>query len=313
MKYTLHQLEIFHKVSELKSVTKASEELFLTQPAVSIQLKNFQDQFKIPLFEVVGRKIYITEFGEEITKTAENILNEVKSINYKALSFQGELAGKLKIAIVSTAKYVMPYFLTDFINEHKGVDLSMDVTNKAEVVRSLENNEIDFAMVSTIPKQLKINRIQLMDNKLYLVGGKQHKTKSKSISIKEFEKLPLIYREQGSATRKKMEDFIASNNISTYKKMELKSNEAVKQAIIAGLGYSIMPLIGIKNELKDGDLQVIPVKKLPMTTNWNLIWLKSKNLSSIAKSFVETINENKDTIIDTHFNWVESYILEDKS
>ena len=307
MRYTLHQLKIFHKVSELQSVTKASEELFLTQPAVSIQLKNFQDQFQIPLFEVVGRKIYITEFGKEITLAAENILNEVNAINYKALSFQGELAGKLTIAIVSTAKYVMPYFLTDFINQHKGVDLSMDVTNKADVVRSLENNEIDFALVSTIPKHLKINCIQLMDNKLYLVGGKQYKPTGKHISNKEFEQLPLIYREQGSATRKKMEYFIASNKISTYKKMELKSNEALKQAIVAGLGYSIMPLIGIKNELKNGDLQIIPVKRLPMTTDWNLIWLKSKNLSSIAKSFIENINENKDDIIKTHFDWFDSY------
>jgi DNA-binding transcriptional LysR family regulator len=308
MKYTLHQLEIFYKVSELQSVTKASDELFLTQPAVSIQLKNFQDQFQIPLFEVVGRKIYITEFGKEIALAAEKILNEVNAINYKALSFHGELAGKLKIAIVSTAKYVMPFFLTDFINQHKGVDLSMDVTNKTEVVRSLENNEIDFAMVSTIPKHLKINRIQLMDNKLYLVGGKQYKSTGKFITTKEFEQLPLIFREQGSATRKKMEYFLASNKISIYKKMELKSNEALKQAIVAGLGYSIMPLIGIKNELKNGDLQVIPVKKLPMTTDWNLIWLKSKNLSSIAKSFIENINKNKDDIMKINFSWFDEYL-----
>ncbi|MBU2951889.1 LysR family transcriptional regulator [Tamlana agarivorans] len=307
MKFTLHQLEIFHRVSKLQSVTKASDELFLTQPAVSIQLKNFQDQFQIPLFEVVGRKIYITEFGEEIALAAEKILNEVHAINYKALSFQGELAGKLKIAIVSTAKYVMPYFLTDFINQHKGVDLSMDVTNKTEVVRSLENNEIDFALVSTIPKHLKINRIQLMDNKLYLVGGKQYKSTGKYISNKELEQLPLIFREQGSATRKKMEHFLVSNKISIYKKMELKSNEALKQAIVAGLGYSIMPLIGIKNELKNGDLQVIPFKKLPMKTDWNLIWLKSKNLSSIAKGFIENINENKDHIMKSHFNWFDEY------
>jgi len=308
MKYTLHQLEIFHKVSELQSVTKASEELFLTQPAVSIQLKKFQDQFQIPLFEVVGRKIYITEFGEEITRAAEKILKEVNDINYKALSFQGELAGKLKIAIVSTAKYVMPYFLTDFINQHKGVELLMDVTNKAEVIKSLEKNEIDFAMVSTIPKYLKINRIQLMDNKLYLIGGKQYKSTGKAISIKEFEQLPLIFREQGSATRNKMEFFLASNKISTYKKMELKSNEALKQAIVAGLGYSIMPLIGIKNELNNGDLQIIPVKKLPMKTNWNLIWLNSKKQSSIAKSFIENINENKEKITKNHFNWLYEHL-----
>ncbi|MCD2257665.1 LysR family transcriptional regulator [Psychroserpens luteolus] len=307
MHYTLHQLEIFHKVAQLKSVTKASEELYLTQPAVSIQLKKFQDQFEIPLFEVVGRKIYITDFGDEIALAAENILNEVNAINYKALSFQGELSGKLKIAIVSTAKYAMPYFLTDFMNQHKGVDLSMDVTNKSEVVKSLENNLVDFAMVSTIPKYLKIDRIQLMENKLYLVGGKQFKHTGKYLTKSMFEKLPLIYREQGSATRNQMEYFIASHKISTYKKMELKSNEALKQAVIAGLGFSIMPLIGIKNELNNGDLQVIPIKGLPMITDWNLIWLKSKNLSAIARHFVNHINDSKSQIMKNHFDWFEKY------
>lgn len=307
MNYTLHQLEIFHRVTQLKSVTKASEELFLTQPAVSIQLKKFQEQFEIPLFEIVGRKIYITEFGVEIASAAETILNEVKAINYKALSFQGELSGTLKIAIVSTAKYLMPYFLTDFMNLHKGVDLKMDVTNKAGVVKSLEHNLVDFAMVSVIPEHLNIERIQLMENKLYLVGGRQFELKTKSLSKAAFEKLPHIYREQGSATRRQMEHYMTTHNVSTHKKLELKSNEALKQALIAGLGYSIMPLIGIKNELKNGDLQVIPMKGLPMKTNWNLIWLSSKNPSLIAKHFVDHINEHKSEIMNTHFNWYEKY------
>lgn len=307
MNYTLHQLEIFYKIFQLKSVTKASEELFLTQPAVSIQLKKFQDQFHIPLFEVVGRKIYITEFGEEIALAAKKILDEVAAINYKALSFQGELAGKLKIAIVSTAKYAMPYFLSEFTQKHSGVDLIMDVTNKAEVVRALENNEIDFAMVSVIPKKLKIERVQLMANKLYLVGGKQFSMSSKTLSHKKFEQLPLIYREQGSATRNAMERYISSHKISTYKKIELTSNEALKQAVIAGLGFSIMPLIGIKNELNTGDLQIIPVTDLPIVTNWNLIWLSSKNLSTVAKAFVAHIHENKDNIMQQHFQWYDQY------
>ncbi len=307
MNYTLHQLEIFYKIVQLKSVTKASEELFLTQPAVSIQLKKFQDQFHIPLFEVVGRKIYITEFGEEIALAAKKILDEVSAINYKALSFQGELAGKLKIAIVSTAKYAMPYFLSEFTQKHSGVDLIMDVTNKAEVVRALENNEIDFAMVSVIPKKLKIERVQLMANKLYLVGGKQFSMSSKTLSHKKFEQLPLIYREQGSATRNAMERYISSHKISTYKKIELTSNEALKQAVIAGLGFSIMPLIGIKNELNTGDLQIIPVTDLPIVTNWNLIWLSSKNLSTVAKAFVAHIHENKDNIMQQHFQWYDQY------
>lgn len=305
MNYTLHQLEVFLKIAELQSVTKASEALYLTQPAVSIQLKKFQEQFKIPLFEVVGRRIYITEFGEEVAQAAKKIMEEVKAIDYKALSFQGELAGKLKIAIVSTAKYVMPYFISDFINTHRGVDLVMDVTNKASVIRALENNEIDFAMVSTIPKKLKINRIELMKNELYLVGGKDYKHKGKYLSKSAFQNLPLIYREQGSATRLAMEKFIESNKVSTYKKMELTSNEALKQAVISGLGFSIMPLIGIKNALAINDLQIIPVKGLPIVTNWNLIWLSSKNMSTIAKSLIDYITENKQSIIAKHFDWLK--------
>ena len=145
MNYTLNQLRIFLKIAEKQRITKASEELHLTQPAVSIQLKNFQNQFPIPLTEVVGRQLFITDFGEEIAEAAKRILREVESINYKLLGFQGELAGKLKISVVSTGKYVMPYFLSGFIREHTGVDLIMDVTNKARVVESLEENEVDFA------------------------------------------------------------------------------------------------------------------------------------------------------------------------
>jgi DNA-binding transcriptional LysR family regulator len=306
MTYTLHQLEIFRKVAEVKSVTKASEQLFLTQPAVSIQLKNFQDQFNLPLFEVVGRKLYITEFGEEISETAFKILEQVETINYKSAIFEGKLAGKLKIAMVSTAKYVMPYFLADFIKENQMVDLTMDVTNKMKVIRSLENNECDFALVSTIPKKLSIERIELMKNKLYFVVKKDYDTSKKTI-LNDLNKSLFIFRENGSATRLAMERYLIKHKITIHKKMELKSNEAVKQAIIAGLGISIMPIIGIKNELQKGDLQILDIKDLPIETYWNLIWLKSKNLSSVAKAFKKHIEKNKEKVINEHFNWFYDY------
>lgn len=301
MKYTLHQLEIFRKVAEVKSVTKASEQLFLSQPAVSIQLKNFQDQFNLSLFEVVGRKLYITEFGEEISETAFKILEQVAAINYKSAVFEGNLAGKLKISIVSTAKYVLPYFLADFIKENEMVDLTMDVTNKMSVIRSLENNECDFALVSTIPKKLNIDRIELMKNTLFFIANKEYKT-SKKLILEELNKSLFIFREQGSATRLAMERYLIKHKITVQKKMELTSNEAVKQAVIAGLGISIMPVIGIKNELQKGDLQIIEIIDLPIETNWNLIWLKSKNLSSVAKAFKKHIEDNKETIIKKRFN-----------
>jgi DNA-binding transcriptional LysR family regulator len=140
-----------------------------------------------------------------------------------------------------------------------------------------------------------------------LVGGRQYKNLDKNITAKTIEQLPLIYREQGSATRNAMERFLVSHKVSTYKHMELTSNEAVKQAIIAGLGYSIMPLIGIKNELNNGDLQVIPLKELPIVSTWNLIWLNSKNLSNVAKHFVDHINDNKTNIMKIHFDWFSAY------
>ncbi|MEP6466304.1 MAG: LysR family transcriptional regulator [Parafilimonas sp.] len=301
MNYTLNQLQIFLKITQVLSVTKAAEALHLTQPAVSIQLKNFQNQFKIPLTEVVGRKIYITDFGKEIAAAAEIILNEVSAIDYKTLAFKGQLTGRLKISIVSTGKYVMPYFLSGFIKQHQGIELVMDVTNKAKVIESLERNEVDFSLVSIIPDKLSLNKIELVDNILYLIGNRQAKIKSATNTKKLFEQLPFIFREAGSGTRQTMELFLQKKHLSVQMKMELTSNEAVKQAILAGLGYSIMPLIGIKSELASGKLKIIPVKGLPIKTAWQLTWLQGKNHSPVASAFLEYIHKEKANIIKDHF------------
>ncbi len=208
MNYTLNQLRIFLKVVQNQSVTKASEELHLTQPAVSIQLKNFQDQFEIPLTEVIGRKIYVTDFGKEIAEAAEQILQQVGTINYKTLAYKGQLFGKIKIDIVSTGKYIMPYFLSDFLKLHPGVELEMDVTNKNKVVKSLQQNEIDFALVSILPEKLNVEKIDLMQNKLYFVGNMEEDFTSKKDMETILQKRPLLFREIGSGTRQTMERFI---------------------------------------------------------------------------------------------------------
>ncbi|WP_338409597.1 LysR family transcriptional regulator [uncultured Flavobacterium sp.] len=307
MKYTLNQLHIFLKIVQTQSVTRASEELHLTQPAVSIQLKNFQEQFEIPLTEVIGRRIYITDFGKEIAEAAEKIINQVYALNYKTLAFKGKLTGRLKISVVSTGKYILPYFLADFMKQHSGVDLFMDVTNKEKVVDSLVHNEVDFALVSILPTSLNIEQIDLLHNKLFLVNDKKTKFK-KDVTITEiFESLPLIFRERGSGTRQIMEQFMERNNISALKKMELTSNEAVKQALLAGLGCSIMPLIGIKNELHNNELQIIPIKGLPITSTWSLIWLKGKKHSHVSTSFLDYLRKEKNQIIQDKFNWYNRY------
>lgn len=299
MQYTISQLQIFLKVVEKESVTKAAEDLFMTQPAVSIQLKNFQEQFNIPLTEVVGRGLHITKFGHEIAKIARRVLVELEELKFKTKEYEGLLTGQLTISSASTGKYVIPFFLSDFLEEHSGIDLTLDVTNKARVVESLRRNEIDFAVVSVLPDDLEVNEEILIANRLFLMGTGANFNKKK----------PLIFREQGSATRLEMEHYFKEGNkAKKRKKLELTSNEAVKQAVIAGLGHSILPLIGTKNELLDGSLKIIQKKGLPLKTDWRLIWLKNKKLSPVARGFLEHVQNEKTTILDKHFKGYEDYV-----
>ncbi|MBS1935674.1 MAG: LysR family transcriptional regulator, partial [Bacteroidetes bacterium] len=183
----------------------------------------------------------------------------------------------------------------------------MDVTNKARVIESLENNEVDFSLVSVLPAQMQIEKIELMQNKLFLVGNTSRKFGKKIYHKSIFEELPLIYREKGSGTRYVMEKFIERNRLPVKKKMELATNEAVKQAVIAGLGFSIMPLIGIKNELNSGSLQIIPVKGFPVKSVWSLVWLKGKRFSPAAEAYLKYLRHEKHQIIASQFKWYEDY------
>lgn len=301
MNYTISQLKIFLKVVEHSSVTKAAEELHLTQPAVSIQLKNFQKNFKYALTEIINKKLYVTDFGKEIALAAENILTELELINYKSIGYNNELSGKLKISIVSTGKYIMPFFLANFLKTYSNIDLELDVTNKVKVINSLEKNEIDFALVSIVPENLQINKVDLIENKLMLVGNKQVAASIQQRKL-NLDTTPVIFREIGSGTRQTMERFIIKNKFQTKKKITLTSNEAVKQAILAGIGISIMPIIGIKKELESGELKIIPQKGLPIKTTWSLIWLKGKKLNPIAQAYIDFLKINKEQIAKDHFS-----------
>lgn len=301
MNYTLHQLQVFSKVVQNRSITKAAAELFMTQPAVSIQLRKFQDQFDIPLTEVVRKRLRITDFGMEIYRMSEKILGEVYAINYKTQAYKGLLSGRLSIGVVSTGKYVMPYFLAGFMQKHTGIDLIMDVTNKARVMESLASGDIDFALVSILPAKPEVYEEVLMDNELYFIANAAFEAGRKKLSKEELEKYALLYREEGSATRKVMEDYFEQKKFQARKKIELTGNEAVKQAVLAGLGISVMPLIGIREEIKSGRLKILPVEGLPVKTKWRLIWLREKQLSPAAAMYLEHLRRHKDAVIETCF------------
>jgi len=193
----------------------------------------------------------------------------------------------------------MPYFLSAYLKQNSGVDLTMDVTNYSKVLSSLLQYEIDFALISHDPENIKFEKFDLISNELFLVGNET--MTSPTIGSKSITDSTFLFREEGSRTRLVMENFITKNKIKIKKKIELTSNEAVKQAVIAGLGLSIMPLIGIRNEIENGTLKVIPMKGLPIQTTWRLIWLKEKKLSPIAESYLNYLTKEKENIIQNYF------------
>lgn len=308
MYYTLHQLKIFLKVCENLSISKSAEELHMSQPALSIQLKNFQDQFKIPLYEIIRRKIYITPFGYKIAECSRRILDESERIRQIHDAYLGFLSGELKISSVSTGKYIVPYFVHDFRKKHERIEIKIDVTNKLNVLKTLEKNETDFGLISLLPKNLYLNKIELLPNKLFLVGPYQEEKMQKKRNPDFLKDKTLIFREEGSATRLLMEKFLRKHRIRVSRVLELSSNEAVKQALIAGLGFSVLPLIGLKNEILNKQLKIYGMRDLPIETTWYLVWLKEKKLSPAANAFVNFLMAYKKIIAKKNFGWYLNFI-----
>lgn len=301
MDLTLDQLRVFLDVARTGSITRTAESLHLTQPAVSIRLRNLQQHFDMPITETINRKIYLTEFGKELEKRAATILDDIETLDAQAQAFRGRLTGRLRIACVSTGIYVLPRFLTDFLQSNPGVNLSLDVSNKARVVETLERNETDFALVSVLPAGMNLKRVTLMPNLLHLACSPDRRDIPNKRDVRKLETLPLIFREHGSATRLAMEKFIGRKKLHIGKKLELTSNEAVKQAVVAGLGFSVMPLIGLRNELQQGTIRIVPMEGLPLKTSWELIWRADKRLSPVAQAFVAHLKRSKADIIEKHF------------
>ena len=290
MKYTLHQLEIFVRLSRTLSVTQTAEELNLSQPAVSIQLKNFQSNFAIPLTEIVHKRLYLTEFGKTVAVKAAEVLRSTEGVNQCLAAYQGEITGPLRISTVSTGKYIAPYLLAPFIKQHPSLDISLNVSNKNTVLQELTGNEIDLALVSLKP-ELRVEEYVLMENEFVLVGAKPP-VSAEVWSPDRLGSIPILFREPGSATRQMMERYLQQHGITVKCSLELTSNEAIKQSIKAGLGYSIMPKVSILPDLEQGKLFIQPVRGLPIRSQWSFIWPEGKKLSPQAQAFLDNVHEH---------------------
>jgi DNA-binding transcriptional LysR family regulator len=302
MNLTMHQLRAFQAIAKYQSITKAAEAMNMTQPAVSIQLKNLQEQFEVPLTEIIGKKIHITEFGQELVDTTERIFSEIDQIESKMLELKGLLGGKIRISAVSTGKYIIPYLMADFMKIHPHVEISLEVSNRYNVLAHLQENSTDVALVSLLPDDLDLETVQLTENLSYLACAPEKKELyEKLIREEAWTKIPFVLREKGSGTRTMMEKFFNEREIHVEVKMELATNEAVKQAIMAGLGASILSDFSMYQEIKDNRICILEYPGLPLEADWKLIWLKQKKHSPAVKAFIRWLGENREKLLSVHF------------
>jgi DNA-binding transcriptional LysR family regulator len=258
---------------------------------------------------VIGRRIHITDFGLELGAAADAILAGTEEIEQRMLARKGLLAGKVRFAIVSTGKYIMPYYLSSFHKKYPNVELLMDVTNRSLVIESLQANKTDFALVSVRPEGLELEREELMPNALWLVaGGGLALPDAPEYDISILKEIPIIYREEGSGTRIMLEEYTRKVQIMPRVKLELTSSEAIKQAVLAGLGASILSIHSLRSELQAGAVRLLPVRGFPLYSHWQLIWLKGKRLSPAALAFLEMVRQNKDAVFNEHFAWTRQYM-----
>ena len=304
---TLHQLKAFQAVAKFQSITKAAEAMSMTQPAVSIQLKNLQEQFEVPLTEIIGKRIHITEFGQELVDTADRIFGELGQIEEKMLELKELLGGKIRISAVSTGKYIIPYLMADFMKIHPHVEISLEVSNRNKVMAHLQENSTDLALVSLWPDELDLESIQLTDNKWFLACSPENKEAyAAHIQAGNWKKVPFLLREKGSGTRTMMERFFQDRDIKVESKLELATNEAVKQAVMAGLGASLLSNFSMAQEIKEGRIALLELPGLPIKADWNLIWLKQKKHSPAVKAFISWLSENRKEVFSKHFPTLET-------
>lgn len=299
MHVTLRQLEAFAAVARHLSFTRAAEELNLSQPAVSMQIKQLESQMGQALFEQMGKKIYLTEAGRDVRQYARSILQQVDDMGAGLASLQGLERGTLSISVATTAHYFAPKLLSIFYQRYPGVNVKLDVTNRESLVSQLENNTVDMVIMGRPPEDVDVDAGTFMENPLVLIAPADHPfTREKSIQLKRLENEVFLVREKGSGTRKAMEMFFEQHGIHMSMGMEVSSDEAIKRSVQAGLGLGIMSRDAVQNELQLGLLSVPDVLHFPIMRQWFVMHRKGKRLSPIAQAFKDFLLEEAAGILN---------------
>ncbi len=294
---TLRQLKVFDTVASLSGFSRAARELHLAQPTVSMQVRQLAATIGLPLYEQVGKKIYITPAGELVRTAARDVAEAFSRLESQLAELKGFRAGKLKVAVVTTAKYFIPRLLGPFSRDYPGIDIALEVGNRAEIVARLTRNEDDLYVMGMPPTGMDIVRHSFVENPIVALAQPGHPLSGRRrIPLARLAQEPFLLREQGSGTRMATERFLKTRGVKLKVRMELGSNEAIKQAVAGGLGLSLLSLHALKSELARQELVLLDVAGLPIRRSWYIVHRKGKQLSLVAKTFFDFLKAEGDTL-----------------
>lgn len=285
---TLHQLRVFEAAARHNSFTRAAEELYLTQPTVSIQVKQLTKAVGMPLFEQVGKKLFLTEAGKELNLASQEIFERLSQLEMTMANLQGMKQGSLRLAVITTAKYFVPRLLGSFCKRYPGIKISLKVTNHERLLDRLHGNCDDLYILSRPPVGEDIKVQAFLDNPLVVMAPADHPLAGQiNIPLERLAQEPFIMRETGSGTREAAEQLFVQKGVTMDVKLDLGSNEAIKEAIVAGLGVSVLSYHTLTSLGKTPRLVVLDVQGFPIHRQWNIIHPQGKQLSVVAQTFLD--------------------------
>ena len=287
---TLRQFRVFEAVARHLSFSRAAEELHLSQPAVSMQVRGIEVILGLPLTEQLGRKIFLTEAGREVLHASRAITARLDDLQSNLAQLQGIDSGRLNLAVTSTVNAVATGILVRFRGRHPGVSIHLGVSNRESVLEQLAANRIDLAIMGQVPDGLELEATRIMDNPLVAIAPPDHPfAEKKKVSLRDLSSEPFLVREAGSGTRAAMTRFFAEKGLELHSSMEMSSNEAIKQAVQAGLGLGILSLQTLEMELALKRLAVLQVEGFPIMRHWYVVHRADKRLSPAAQAFKEFV------------------------
>lgn len=287
MNATFRQLRLFLALAERGSVTAAAEACHVTQPTVSMQLRELAEAAGLPLYEQIGKRLFLTPAGEALAATARAMLDEWLTFEQTLNAMKGLEQGRLRVALVSTAKYFVPRLLGSFCTEHPNIEIALEILNRDGVVARLRENRDDLYIMSMPPENLDLEQHAFLPNPLVLIAPEEHRLKGRHLKLADLSAERFILRERGSGTRLACDAFFSRAPFVPQVRLELGSNEAIKQAVAGGLGLAVISRHALAARLADDQLTILNVDGFPLQSRWFTLYPRGKRLSPVAAVFLE--------------------------